>query len=104
MKLNWPTAATEINLQTLTNFNWEKAYIFYPYSSHNMIEEQVGFSLDNARNMSHRDDINLLVLVDEDQTVYYAEISRQNGDLLNDEEDGYTPIDATIKIQRNEGG
>ncbi|WP_443143255.1 hypothetical protein [Pseudalkalibacillus sp. R45] len=97
-------ATTEINLKAFTDFNWEKAYIFYPYSSDNMIEEQVGFSLDNARNISHRDDINLLVIVTKDQTVYYAEISRQNGDLLNDEKDGYTPINATIKIQRNEGG
>ncbi|WP_221567981.1 hypothetical protein [Alkalihalobacillus sp. TS-13] len=97
-------ATTEINLKELTDFNWEKAYIFYPYSSDSMIETQVGFSIDNARSISHRDDINLLVLVAKDQKVYYAEISRQHGDLLSEEEDGYTPTNATIKIQPKEGG
>ncbi len=96
--------ATEIDLNEVTDFQWAKAYVFYPYTTDRMINDQLGFSYNDPSNIELRDDITLLILVDRENKVHYAEVERKNRDFLNGEKEGYTPNNAIIKITRNEGG
>ncbi|MCF6409924.1 hypothetical protein [Pseudalkalibacillus salsuginis] len=69
-----------------------------------MINDELGFSYDDPSNIELRDDISLLILVDKENKVHYAEVERKSGDLLNGEKEGYTPNNAIIKVTRNQGG
>lgn len=91
----------KIDVNSLTDFNWEKAYIFTPYTTQETISEQLGVNYKDPSNLYYRDDINLIVFLDNNKVVQYVEITRKFGDLLIETDDGFTPLDATLKIKNN---
>jgi hypothetical protein len=91
----------EIDLDPLTDFDWDKAYIFTPYTTQETINKQLGVKIKDPSNIDYRDDINLVVFLEKNKVVQYIEIPRKYGDLLNENKDGITPSDAILKIKKH---
>jgi hypothetical protein len=91
---------SEITVKPLTNFKWDKAFLFEPYSPQENIEEQLGVDFEDPSNISSRDDIYLLVFLDDKKVVQYAEIKRQKSGFSIVGKDSLTPSDDLIKIER----
>ncbi|SFE92174.1 hypothetical protein SAMN05428981_11066 [Bacillus sp. OV194] len=72
---------SEINLKTLTTFEWDKAFLITPYSTQEGIKQQLGTDFIDSSNISMRDDIYLLVFLNKDNVVQYVEMERQGVDF-----------------------
>lgn len=68
-------------LGEMTSFSWTKAYLFTPYTTVQMMEEEMGIPFKDVSKLSERDDIELLVFVDEDrqEVVQTAQLKRLEG-------------------------
>ena len=71
----------KIDIHSLTDFTWDKAFIFQPYTDQERINEQLSVRFKDPSNIDIRDDIYLLVFLNEDKVVQYAEINRQQSDF-----------------------
>lgn len=91
--------SSEIELNSLTDFSWDKAYLFQPYSTQEVMSKKMGVIFNDPINLHHRDDIYLLVFLNKVKVVQYAEIDRQRGDF-NIEEEYLTNANSKIKINR----
>lgn len=91
----------EINVNSHTDFNWDKAFLFTPYSTAESIEEQLGTKFKEKSNINMRDDIYLLVFLNEDEVVQYAEIKRQGSDFSIEETEYLTSSEDVISIERH---
>ena len=60
---------TEININALTNFDWNKAFLFAPYTTQEGIEEQLGIDFKDPSKIDIRDDIYLLVFLNDKREV-----------------------------------
>lgn len=90
----------EIDLNTLTDFDWDKAYIFTPYTTQETINKQLGVKFKDPSNIDYRDDIYLIVFLGKNKVVQYIEIPTKYGYLSNENKDGFTPSDAILKIKK----
>ncbi|WP_391117153.1 hypothetical protein [Psychrobacillus sp. L3] len=72
---------SEININSLTNFDWDKAFLFAPYTTQESLEEQLGVDFKDPSNIVMRDDIYLLVFLNDNKVVNYAEINRQQSNF-----------------------
>lgn len=90
----------EININTLTTFEWEEAHLFHPYTPKEAMKERLGFNYRDKSNIQMRDDIFLLVFVKEDKVVQYAEINRPGVELSMEKDNYLTPSDDVISIDR----
>lgn len=95
------TNKSEINIKSLANFDWDKAYLFTPYSTQEGINEQLKVEFKDTSNIDHRDDIYLLVFLNSDKVVQFVEINRQQSDFSIGKKEYLTPSNALINIQRN---
>ena len=91
---------TEININSLTNFDWNKAFLFAPYTTQEGIEEQLGIDFKDPSKIDIRDDIYLLVFLNDKREVHYAEINRHQSDYSIEEKEYLTPSNASINIDR----
>ncbi|WP_234396931.1 hypothetical protein [Bacillus massiliglaciei] len=92
----------EIDVKSITNFDWEKAYLFTPYTPQESINEQLGVDFHDRSSIDYRDDIYLLVFLHDDKVVQYAEMDRQQtADFSIGEKEYLTPSNASICIERN---
>lgn len=89
----------EIDLASLIDFDWEKAYLFTPYMPPESINKELGFKFKDPSGIEHRDDICLLVFTNQDKVVQYAELSRVASYNFGDKE-YLTPSDATLYFSR----
>lgn len=85
----------------MANFDWDKAYLFTPYSTQEGINEQFRVEFKDTSNIDHRDDIYLLVFLNSDKVVQFVEINRQQSDFSIGKKEYLTPSNALINIQRN---
>ncbi|PKR82972.1 hypothetical protein [Heyndrickxia camelliae] len=92
---------TEIDFNSLTEFDWDKAYLITPYSNQQTINKQLGVKFKDPSNIHSRDDIYLLVFLYKNKVVQYIEIPTKYGQLMLGSKDGYTPSNAIIRIQKN---
>ena len=90
---------TEVDLNKLTDFKWDKAYLFPPYTDQASINEKLGFTFNDPSDIKNRDDIYLLIFVNEKKLAQYADVSRKYGELIPEEE-VITPKKATLKVVR----
>jgi hypothetical protein len=89
-----------IDLNSLTDFDWEKAYVIYPYTPQKEINEKLGFNYKDPSSIDFRDDIYLIVFLHNNKVVQYVEITTQYGNLIFETNDGFiTPSNATIKVR-----
>jgi uncharacterized protein YxeA len=91
---------SEININSKTNFEWDKSFLFEPYTTQESIEEQLGVDFKDPSKIDIRDDIYLLVFLNENKVVHYAEINRQQSDFFVGENEYLTPTNASIYIER----
>jgi hypothetical protein len=73
----------EVRLKDLTDFKWDRVYIFTPYTPHKVIDDDLGLVWKPARSiqMDWRDDVNLIVFTENGKVVFYIEHPRGLGDL-----------------------
>ncbi len=91
---------TEIIMKTLTDFDWDKGFLFTPYSSQEGIDEKLGVYFKDPSNMDWRDDIYLLVFMKDDKVVQYVEMDRHGADFESGEQEYLTPSNDVILIER----
>ncbi|PAQ16168.1 hypothetical protein CD798_03380 [Bacillaceae bacterium SAOS 7] len=91
----------EIDLSRFTDFDWKQAYLFPPYTPQENINRQLGINYKDPSRIDMRDDINLLIFLNKNKVVQYAEISREYGDLVIDTDDGLSPSNATLTIKKH---
>ena len=92
---------SEINIQSLTDTDWDKAFLFTPYSTTGGMEEQLGIKFKDKSNIDLRDDIYLLVFLNKGKVVQYVEIKRHGSDFSIGEKKYLTPTDDVISIERH---
>jgi uncharacterized protein YxeA len=91
----------DISLTQMTSFDWEKAFLFSPYSTQGEIEKQLGVNFNDPSNINMRDDIYLLVFINDDKVVQYVEVERQGADFTIEGNEYLTPAEDRIKIDRH---
>ncbi|WRP07234.1 hypothetical protein U9J35_03445 [Rossellomorea aquimaris] len=91
---------SEITVKPLADFKWDKAFLFEPYTPQDQIGEQLGVDFEDPSNISSRDDIYLLVFLNDKKVVQYAEVKRQKSGFSIGGKDYLTPSDDLIKIER----
>ncbi|PFA69128.1 hypothetical protein CN378_04410 [Bacillus sp. AFS015802] len=91
----------EIEVNSIADFKWDKAYLFEPYSPEEHIEKQLGVEYEDRSNISSRDDIYLLVFLNEGKAVQYAEINRQKGDFTLGDKEYLSPSEDVLKVERH---
>ncbi|MGG4170049.1 hypothetical protein ABEW00_21605 [Rossellomorea vietnamensis] len=90
----------EIEIHSITDFRWDKAYLFPPYTPQESIEKKLGIEFEDPSNISSRDDIYLFVFLHEGKVVQYAEINRQKADFTMDGKEYLTPSEDVLKMER----
>lgn len=90
----------EINLLQLTDFEWEHAYLFAPYTDQEQINETLGFEYNDKSQIANRDDIYLLVFVKQNKVIAYAEMDRQQADFTAADNRALSPEHPSIIIER----
>jgi hypothetical protein len=77
------TKGKTFRLKEATSFDWDKFYVFAPYTTPEDIQRSLGFnwSQSNCFGLSSRDDINLLVFVKDGKVVQFLEYPRGDVDF-----------------------
>jgi hypothetical protein len=91
-----------VKLKDLTDFKWDRVYIFPPYTGLETIDNDLGFVWPRARSIhtDYRDDINLIVFTDNRQVVAYVEHPRSLGDLDGSyNREGYSLDEAIFTVE-----
>ncbi|MDN3015703.1 hypothetical protein PH210_05705 [Paenibacillus sp. BSR1-1] len=91
---------SEIDITSLANFTWDKAFIFPPYTTQESIDEQLDVHFKDPSDIDKRDDIYLLVFLNKGKVLQYAEIKRQKSVFSVGEKKFLSPSSATISIVR----
>ena len=72
---------TKISLNTLTDFDWDQAMIYGPYTSKEMIEDTLDITFKGSTHgIEIREDLFLLVFANGNYAVKTVELSRRNFD------------------------
>ncbi|MER2112157.1 MAG: hypothetical protein ABS960_05640 [Solibacillus isronensis] len=87
-------------LNTFDDFEWDKAFLVQPYTTQADIEKQIGVKFTDSSNIGSRDDIYLLVFVDEGSAVQYAEIERLHTTFSLGDKEYLEPSNDVIYIER----
>ena len=71
------------DIKAFTNFDWDKLFVFNPYTPQSLIAEKIGNDADQLKqvNMDEREDINLLVFTNAGKIVEFVEFPRSKGDF-----------------------
>jgi len=91
---------SEIYINALVNFEWDKAFLIKPYTSQEEIKEQVGVKFKDQSNISSRDDIYLLIFLNQDKVIQYVEIDRLKTSFSLGDKEYLTPSNDVIYIER----
>ncbi len=73
-----------INVALMTNFSWDKLFIFKPYTSIETIDTTLTFKWNDAEEslISQEDDFNLLVFIRSGEVIYWDKIPRNLCDFI----------------------
>ena len=72
------------NFDQLSEFEWNRMFIFKPYSPIETVNDKIGFKWDQAEStlINQSDDFNLIVFVIDDKNVRYCRLPRNEGDFI----------------------
>lgn len=90
-----------IELASITDFAWDEAYLFGPYTSEGSMSVAMGVKFRDKSDLDYRDDIYLLVFKYDGKATKYAEIKRPGYEFRIDG-DFVTPEASQIHIFRYE--
>ena len=91
---------SEIHISAFIDFEWDKAFLFSPYTPHEELEQKMGVRFNNPSGIDWREDIYLIVFLHDEIVVQYAELSREQADFSISEADYLTPSNDSIIIIR----
>ncbi|UOQ83536.1 hypothetical protein [Gracilibacillus salinarum] len=91
---------TEISMNTLTDFDWDKGFLIPPYSSQESIDKQLGVHFSDPSSIDFRDDIYLFVFMKDNEVVQYVEMDVQDAKFTLGGRKYLTPLDDVIIIER----
>ena len=77
-KIKTSESTTQVELSELTDFEWEKLYIFAPYTSKSEIEEIVGMALKEAINSPVNDNEICMLFTFENENVAYLRSKKED--------------------------
>ncbi|XXM72373.1 hypothetical protein ACQ0QQ_00270 [Lysinibacillus sphaericus] len=89
-----------ITVESITDFKWDQAYLFEPYTPEDQMEKQMGVEFEDRSNLRSRDDIYLLVFKYKGKAVQYAELDRKKCDFSIGSNEFLTPDKDLIEINR----
>ena len=92
---------SEISVGALTDFEWDQAFLFEPYTPDEQMEKELGVEFEDPSNLRSRDDIYLLVFMDDGKVIQYAEVDRQGSDFSIGGVEYLTPEQDVIEISRD---
>ena len=90
----------EIDLLQLTEFEWDRAFLFAPYTNQEQINKTLGFYFEDKSQIAIRDDIYLLVFTRGNQVIAYAEVDRQQVNYTVPGDASLIPEHPLITIER----
>jgi hypothetical protein len=72
-----------VDFSDLASCDWNRLFVFHPYTRGEDIERALGFHWDQAKasGISHSDGVNLIVLVKDSQVVKWFDHPRSRGEL-----------------------
>jgi hypothetical protein len=78
------TDSLMIDLAKVADFNWERLYIFKPYTTIKTIDSTLGFTWDGADKslINQSDEFNLLVFVENNAVIHTVKAPRNYGDFI----------------------
>jgi hypothetical protein len=88
-------------LASLTPLSWSRVYFFEPYSSHEHIQERLGFAWDGVifTTVGWSEGDTLVVFAEDEQVVEWFEYSRGKCDLVFlRNARGYSPAEARFRV------
>ena len=98
---------TPVDLSKLTDFKWEKAYIFGPYTSEKNINAILGFEWNgvSSTGISHDEGVNLIIFVKGGNDLEWFRIPRHCGDFeIPDELNGFNYDNAQFMVSEVDRG
>jgi len=95
----------KIELKNVTDFEWDKFFVFAPYSQPDYINETLGFDWSRANPIGLKYDENqLLVFVKNKSVVKDLIFARVDGDFIENDKNEYTHDDAVFIKQKGQYG
>ncbi len=96
----------EIDMTSLTPFNWDKLYIFKPYELTESVDNELEFDWDIPKNISilHDEINNLLVFTKNDSVVTYIQWPKDKGDFMRIETLMYSNDSAKFILKKEKYG
>ena len=91
-----------IQIKSFTDFEWDKFYVFNPYTSAEEVRETLGFdtTLASHSRIKDNDSHNLLVFVRDDQVAAFIDYPRVEGDFDKlKRRSGYSPAEAVFEVK-----
>ncbi|WP_179867376.1 hypothetical protein [Terribacillus saccharophilus] len=87
-----------IDIGDLITYDWERAYMFHPYTEEADMKDILGLKFHDPVGMALRDDIKLFVVVKDDNTFEYVKVQLGYGYLIMGEEYYLTPENDVVEI------
>jgi len=97
---------TVLHLSAITQFKWEKVFIFGPYTSRRAIEQALGFHWASpvVKEIESSDSFELLIFVRNGRVVQYARVQRRSADWDISDQNGFTPSESSFLVRRPSAG
>lgn len=96
-----------VNFAEIAPFEWERMFVFSPYTSHEQIERSLGFPWSGVESTSIdlNDSVNLIVFSRDHSVVCWLEHFRGEGDFESlDRMDGYPKNEAVFELYADPSG
>ncbi|MBX7170036.1 MAG: hypothetical protein K1X72_03690 [Pyrinomonadaceae bacterium] len=96
-----------LEIKKLTDFSWDKLYIFTPYTPTKVINETLGFESKIIKDieMDSQEEINLLVFVKDNKLTTLVEFPRRSGDFDKiSNPNGFTQENAKFNVTIEDRG
>jgi hypothetical protein len=94
---------TQLDLAELTSFSWSRLYVFAPHTTEETMAEALGFvwSGASAVGLEERDDVSLLVFVEDGAVAGHLAHRREQGDFADAARPGvYARAEAVFRVQQ----
>jgi len=91
---------SQVSIKNFVDFKWDKAFLIDPYTPQDELVNQIGVKFIDRSNIALRDDIYLLVFLNQEKVVLYAEIERLGSTITLGDQEYLKPANDTIYIKR----
>lgn len=104
--INSNDSIKEIDITSLTPFNWDELYIFKPYTLIESMDNKLEFDWDIPKNISilHDEIDNLLVFTKNDSVITYIQWPKNMGDFMRVENLKYSYDSAKFVLKKEKYG